>query len=168
MEKSKLISGSDIYVLPKGVQNVVKNKTNKQRYRYFNGGGISLNGKTILDLTYPIGSLYISKENVSPASLFGGTWEQLSADAYFKIVTSNGGNLGGTSSDHKIPIASMPQHSHTQRILNTYGSDLYGYAHNMTNKYNTNYTDSIDTEGTGGGQPYYPYYYGVYAWIRIS
>lgn len=132
------------------------------------GGGVSLNGKTILDLTYPISSLYISKENVSPASLFGGTWEQLTADAYFKIVSSNGGNLGGTSSDHRIPIASMPSHNHllSLNIDNRWAcwtcaeGGMYVPQGGGTWEYVTN--------NTGGGQSYYPYYYGVYAWIRIS
>lgn len=57
------------------------------------GGGISLNGKSILDLTYPIGSLYISKENVSPASLFGGTWEQV-AEGYTLWTTTTSGEGG--------------------------------------------------------------------------
>ena len=126
------------------------------------GGGISLNGKTILDLTYPIGSLYISKENVSPASLFGGTWEQLTADAYFKIVSSNGGKLGGTSSEHKIPETSMPSHSHDIGLsyMTSAGTSNQAVWWSGVNGYKTH--------NTGGGQPYYPYYYGVYAWIRIS
>lgn len=129
------------------------------------GGGITLNGKTILDLTYPIGSLYISKENVSPASLFGGTWEQLTADAYFKIVSSNGGKLGGTSSSHKIPESSMPSHSHSTTF--GYGSNEHGGAIPGGLNDTTTYRDR-ESSYSGGGQPYYPYYYGVYAWIRIS
>ena len=137
------------------------------------GGGISLNGKSILDLTYPIGSLYISKENVSPASLFGGTWEQLTADAYFKIVSSNGGNLGGTSSSHKIPIESMPSHRHSVAYftINTVGYKSYGIFPQGTkaDSWQDNGWAGSDFHSTsGGGQPYYPYYYGVYAWIRIS
>ena len=131
------------------------------------GGGISLNGKTILDLTYPIGSLYISKENVSPASLFGGTWEQLTADAYFKIVSSNGGKLGGTSSSHKIPIESMPSHNHQLTLY--YGGNSWNSIPQGTDWKNAHGSDSESgTAYSGGGQPYYPYYYGVYAWIRIS
>ena len=154
--------------LPKGVQNVVKNKTNKQWYRYFNGGGIKLDGKPILDLMHPVNSLFISKNNTSPASLFGGTWEQLSADAYFKIVTSNGGNLGGTSSSHKIPIGSMPSHVHTKYMSDGTETNeplVTRIPHFVWNKHGQVY---IDTEASGGGQPYYPYYYGVYAWIRIN
>ena len=137
------------------------------------GGGISLNGKSILDLTYPIGSLYISKENVSPAELLGGVWEQLSADAYFKIITSENGlneyRCGGTSSSHKIPIESMPSHYH-----NTGATNHYNYSTSGNNFYITSSgypVRDVTTNGagfTGGDQPYYPYYYGVYAWIRIS
>lgn len=131
---------------------------------------ISSFGKRIayLDDIYPVNSLYLSISSTSPAQLFGGVWEQLSHDAYLKIVTSNGGVVGGTSSEHKIPVESMPSHSHVQRVLNTYGSDLYGYAHDLSRKYSTNYTTSIRTELTGGSQAYYPYFYGIYAWIRIE
>jgi len=65
-----------------------------------------------VDLIYPIGSIYMSINTVSPATLFGGTWEQITDDAYLKIVSSNPGELGGTSSDHKITIESMPSHNH--------------------------------------------------------
>ena len=70
-------------------------------------GDITLNGKSIdvleksfnafksefLKQTYPIGSLYISQENVSPASLFGGTWEQL-AEGYTLWTTTTSGEGG--------------------------------------------------------------------------
>lgn len=95
-------------------------------------------------------------------------WEQLTADAYFKIVSSNGGNLGGTSSDHKIPIASMPSHNH----LHYLNVDNRGVCWTCADggKYvpQGGGTWEYATNNTGGGQSYYPYYYGVYAWIRIS
>lgn len=31
----------------------------------------------IVDLVYPVGSIYMSVNSVSPATLFGGTWEQI-------------------------------------------------------------------------------------------
>lgn len=32
---------------------------------------------TILNVVYPIGSIYISVNNTSPSTLFGGTWEKI-------------------------------------------------------------------------------------------
>lgn len=57
----------------------LKFKKTKQGLDISWGGGISLNGKSILDYIYPIDSYYISRENVSPASLIGGIWEQQSS-----------------------------------------------------------------------------------------
>ena len=39
----------------------------------------TVKGKTILEQTYPVGAIYISDNNTSPASLFGGTWQQLNS-----------------------------------------------------------------------------------------
>lgn len=124
-----------------------------------------------MDYTHPINSLYLSKDPTSPAQLFGGVWEQLTADAYFKIVSSNGGVLGGTSAEHKIPVESMPSHAHSLGISE--GIWAYGVNASMIGNgvyangwaYHANITNTL---ATGGGQPYYPYYYGVYAWIRVE
>ena len=37
----------------------------------------SISKTDIVDLIYPVGSIYMSIESTSPAELFGGTWEQL-------------------------------------------------------------------------------------------
>lgn len=126
------------------------------------------NIKTLLDYTHPVGEVYTTtNESFNPNSYWGGTWEKLTADAYLKIVTSNGGDLGGTASDHKIPLSSIPSHRHALsgykgaaawadgKIWNRGGGAGSG------NTPVTNYTDY-----TGSGEAYYPYYYGVYAWLR--
>ena len=38
-------------------------------------GGMTVN--QFVDMIYPVGSIYMSAQSTSPASLFGGTWEQL-------------------------------------------------------------------------------------------
>lgn len=124
------------------------------------------------DLIYPIGSIYLSVNATNPSKYFGGTWEQITSDAYLKIVTSNAGSLGGTSADHKIPIESMPSHRHTQYwgIYNPSGNGWY-----MAGLLGTNGGGQQASNWggnhpgyTGGGQAYYPYYYGVYVWKRVA
>lgn len=40
-------------------------------------GGGSISPSSIVNLVYPVGSIYMSVSNTSPATLFGGTWVQL-------------------------------------------------------------------------------------------
>lgn len=82
--------------------------------------------KTI-DAIYPIGALYLSMNNTNPETLFGGTWKQLTADAYLKIVTSGAGETAKGNTDHKISLNQMPGHTHTRGTMNitgTFGNDI--------------------------------------------
>lgn len=58
----------------------------------------NLNNKPIIDLIYPVGSIYMSVNSTSPATLFGGSWTQLknkfligAGDTY--TASSTGGGL---------------------------------------------------------------------------
>lgn len=122
----------------------------------------------------PVGTLYTSTVLTSPASLFGGTWQQLTADAYFKIVTSGAGALGGTSSSHIIPLASMPRHNGHVPELAT-GSGSYFVPMSAVQPFgkrqfakHDNTEAEIVIEVAGNSQPYYPYHYGIYAWVRTA
>lgn len=54
--------------------------------------GLIVNGKTLLDRTYPVGALYISYVSTSPADLFGGTWTPITG--YFLRAGNNTGTGG--------------------------------------------------------------------------
>ena len=60
------------------------------------GGGCP--ASEIVDVVYPIGSIYMSISNVSPTNLFGGTWEQIK-DTFLLSAgdTYSGGSTGGYS-----------------------------------------------------------------------
>lgn len=121
--------------------------------------------EAILNLVAPVGTIVMSQN--SPAGTLGGTWEQLEGDAYFKIVTSNFGTLGGTSSAHQIPIESMPAHTH-----GAYLDAANSYSASSGSIWFTTYKNTEPNvayiASAGGGQAYYPYYYGVYAWQRTA
>ena len=70
-------------------------------------------GKTdsIIDLVYPVGSIYMSVNSTSPASLFGGTWAQLKDR--FLLGAGNtyaNGNTGGEAA-HTLTSGELPKTS---------------------------------------------------------
>lgn len=68
----------------------------------------------ILDLIHPIGSIYWSTDSTSPATLFGGTWEQIK-DTFILAAgsTYSAGSTGGEAS-HTLTVAETPAHTHTR------------------------------------------------------
>ena len=70
------------------------------------------NATLTFDKVYPVGSIYMSVNNTSPASLFGGTWEQLK-DRFLLGCgdTYSNGATGGEAS-HVLTEEEMPSHEH--------------------------------------------------------
>ena len=53
--------------------------------------------KDIIDVVYPIGSVYISFNNTSPETLFGGEWKQLTANCYLRASDSSATSATGSN-----------------------------------------------------------------------
>lgn len=68
--------------------------------------------KNLLRKIYPVGSLYMSAKATSPASLFGGTWEQIK-DRFILAAgdTYAAGSTGGEA-EHALTVDEMPAHRH--------------------------------------------------------
>lgn len=81
----------------------------------------------VLDKVYPVGSIYMSVSNISPATLFGGTWEQIK-DTFLLSAgdTYSAGNTGGEAT-HILNTGEMPAHTHGSKSLS---GTLYAYAWN--------------------------------------
>lgn len=45
---------------------------------YWDSKSIVHNQNLLSDILYPVGSIYLSVNNINPATLFGGTWERIS------------------------------------------------------------------------------------------
>lgn len=67
----------------------------------------------IVNLIYPVGSIYMSVNEASPNTLFGGIWEQLK-DKFLLGAgdTYTAGDTGGAAS-HTLTLDEMPSHSHS-------------------------------------------------------
>lgn len=121
----------------------------------------------LLNLIYPVGSIYISVNSTNPASLFGGTWEQIK-DRFLLACgsTYNAGATGGEAT-HKLTIDEMPKHSHKTWLGTTGGAEETLSTGDRT-EHNWGATSAL--EATGGGQPHnnMPPYLAVYMWKRTA
>ena len=70
-----------------------------------------VNTSDLIDLIYPVGSIYMSVNSTNPAILFGGTWEQIK-DRFLLACgsTYKAGDIGGEST-HELTINELPKNS---------------------------------------------------------
>lgn len=71
---------------------------------------VSVNGKTLIDLIYPVGSIYMSVNNVSPQAFFGGTWEQIQNRFLLAAGSSYAAGSTGGEATHTLTVDEMPAH----------------------------------------------------------
>ena len=138
----------------------------------------ALNTKDIINIVYPVGSIYMSVNSTSPALLFGGTWEQLK-DRFLLASgdTYSAGSMGGEA-QHTLTINEMPRHSHDYYfdmdssknwsiglLEGIVGPDVSAIASGPQGR---SYT--LNIRETGGSQPHnnMPPYLTVYMWKRIA
>ena len=68
----------------------------------------------LLNKVYPVGSIYMSAVNVSPASFLGGTWQAIEQGRMLMAAGSSwqAGTTGGNAY-HTLTIAELPAHNHS-------------------------------------------------------
>lgn len=149
---------------------------------YFGCREDSSGGKTIVDLIYPVGSIYMSVNGTDPGTLIGGTWERIKD----KFLLSAGdtyaaGSTGGSAK------ATLPAHAHTvgsndyqlwgakkgagsTEPGNQISGDAKYYAAVKGNSTaNYKWLGSVDSTGASDvSQANMPPYLAVYVWKRIS
>lgn len=145
---------------------------------------------------HPVGSIYESTDSTSPATLFGGTWEEMEAGL---VLVSQGtaksgtvftaGDTGGEEK-HTLTTGELPSHNHTGTTssagahnhtftlgFNTdnpsgktpapAGASNYG---SYTTSWNGDHTHTFTTNSVGGGASHnnlQPYLI-VYRWKRTA
>lgn len=124
----------------------------------------------LMDIIYPVGSVYSSYTSTSPASRFGGSWTAITgAFPYYNAGTGTGG-----SNSHTLIIAEMPSHNHsgtTDEIK--YGTNWNpgnDWSYSVASRAEFSQTRGLVINNAGGGQPHnnMPAYQTLYAWRRTA
>lgn len=120
----------------------------------------------LLDIIYPVNSMYITTSTISPATSIGGTWTQIKDGACLAAYDDTSGYTGSK----KITVKQLPPHNHsatnkpaggnnTKDFPQQWGGAGLDYSSTFITKY---------TNDTGGGQDYYPYSYACRVWVRTA
>lgn len=151
-------------------------------------GSLSVNGKTLLNLIYPVGSLYMSANNVSPQSFIGGTWERIQDRFLLAAGSTYSAGATGGAATHTLTANEMPAHEgHMYDNFNSTGwvdrgGDANSYYLNSTGaagygKYENRPYKVVSgneivmqgyTRGGGAAHNNMPPYLTVYIWKRTA
>lgn len=92
-----------------------------------------------VDLVYPIGSIYMTTSTVSPAVLFGGTWERIKGKCIVGVdeddTDFSASSLTGGEKTHTLTTSEMPRHNHQIAYDQTAGSNTKGVKMGVANVY---------------------------------
>lgn len=138
-------------------------------------GAIEQAKKDILLSAYPVGALFMSTANISPATLFGGTWERIKGRFIWGIEDGETAGTTGGEKTHTLTVSEMPEHYH---YYNSYANGFPTQVEG-TDRYKTVVRDNVNTTGSiagtqtnvaGENQPHnnMPPYYGSYIWRRTA
>ena len=114
---------------------------------------------------YPIGSIYLSVNNINPSEYFGGTWEEI--QNVFLLACSSkypAGSTGGEES-HTLTVEEMPKHNHQMTF---YTGNPGGFQN--AQQVAPNNSIPRTTEMAGNNEPHnnMPPYLAVYMWKRVA
>ena len=145
----------------------------------------------LMDIIYPVGSIYQSMDATSPASSIGGTWTQLKTFLYGSTTAKN---TGGEAT-HTLSLNEMPAHSHNGstgeagkhnhsidgRIIAWYGpgggnvlqgaGNYFGSVGSFGGQYTSevgNHTHTIASNGGGQAHNNLPPYTTCFIWYRTA
>ena len=123
-----------------------------------------------LGLVYPVGSIYMSINNVSPATLFGGKWVQIKGRFLLGASDVYKANTTGGEATHALTTDEMPNHQHSIWFPNSGGEQSAEIGYPEAGSSKTYYAEASKTAGAGGGAAHnnMPPYLVVYMWRRLS
>lgn len=135
----------------------------------------AITASDLLTYIFPVGSLYFSVVNTSPASFLGGTWAvwgtgrvpvgYKSSDSNFNTIEKTGGE-----STHALTANENGPHTHTQLIRYASGADttVYGYTPITSSATATANSGLTQSSGFGTAHNNLQPYITCYMWKRTA
>ena len=175
------ITGSSLQLAKDAVTYNIQNTNDINTGRNVNVGGeivlndinkIKIKAQTLLQVLYPVGSIYMSMNSTDPSTFIGGKWTLI--HDRFLWCTNYSGTEGGSFSV-TLSTENLPPHNHKLQIYRTssesprnYGlSDESGFGGRVMVG---SYGDTFSTSNTGSGESFsiLPPYKAVYCWYRTE
>lgn len=155
-------------------------------------GALQVGGKTLLDMVYPVGSIYLSVSGTDPQTLFGGTWARLEDVFLLAAGTKHAAGSTGGEEKHTLTVGEMPSHGNHLMQGRMYEELAENASNDSSYRSNTSYLPKTAFTSTGninrgwkdwnggemypagtlkgGGNPHnnMPPYLAVYTWKRTA
>ena len=125
-DKNKTITISkDGNITIKSIDNIkIQEESNKE-------------AKTLLQILYPVGSIYMSMNSTSPATFIGGEWTQI--DNKFLYCTTKDSMKTGGADTVTLKTENLPSHKHGLNNVKTESSGTH--EHNVIHKWQNPYNN---------------------------
>ena len=132
-------------------------------------GTTPIQSRALLNVAFPVGTIIYRTDAVSPASIYGGSWERIVDKFLYAVGGDSLGDEGGEA-EHTLTVAEMPSHKHGL----SYGSkgadgteSSIWVTYTQTNRVGA---DEQAVYEKGGSKPHnnMPPYLAVTAWKRIE
>ena len=121
----------------------------------------------LLNVVYPVGSIYMSVNSASPADLFGGTWEQIQGRFLLGASSSYAaGSIGGEAS-HTLTIDDLPPQDSIAQVNQT-GATVAGNTIGTVAAGNWGMYVKQDVQTGQTALDNMPPYLSVYVWKRTA
>ena len=111
------------------VSNLTTNKATDSSSTYYK----------LMQLIYPVGSIYWSSKSTNPANLFGGTWVQIKDKFIWAKGDSDTVNATGGANTVSLTTSNLPSHTHSFTPSGTVSAHAHGL---------NNHTHSFTPSGT--------------------
>lgn len=126
----------------------------------------------LLDLVYPVGSIYMSTNNTSPKTFLGGTWQQIQGQFLLAASSSYPAGSTGGEASHTLTRAELPNEKINVEVVlgGSSGSSYYSVQSTGPVSSPPNSADAAFTKPLGSGLAHnnMPPYLSVYVWKRTA